>query len=96
MFSLDPMSPYIYNVYHTHTPGGVMFGPDFYIESIQNMKKVVANQIFKDKELNKAAHAYIDTQTQFVKTIAHNAVDLAKYSVEMMGTYWFPKKDGTA
>jgi hypothetical protein len=44
-----------------------MFTPMFCIESIQNAKKVVTDQLFKDPALNKAAHAYIDAQTQFAK-----------------------------
>jgi hypothetical protein len=96
MLTLDFFPSGIYNDNYTYTQGGVMFGPDFYIDSIQNMKKVVTNQIFKDATLNKAAHAYIDAQTKFVKVVAGNAIDMAKYSVETLSTYWFPKKEGTA
>jgi hypothetical protein len=95
MITVDPMQPYIYNTYYTNT-GGVMFGPDFYIDSIQNTKKVVTNQIFVDATLNKAAHAYIDAQTKFAKMITGNMIDLAKYSVETCNKFWFPKKEGTA
>ncbi len=70
-----------------------MFSPDFYIESFQNTKKVVTNQIFKDPTLNKAAHAYIDAQTQFAKMLSHNAIDIAKYSVETITNCLFPKRD---
>lgn len=95
MITIDPMQPYIYNTFNANT-GGVMFGPDFYIDSIQNMKKVITNQIFVDATLNKAAHAYIDAQTKFAKVVAGNAIDMAKYSVETASKYWFPKKEGTA
>ena len=89
------MQPFIYNTDYTNT-GGVMFSPVFYIESFQNTKKIVADQIFKDAALNKAAHAYIDAQTQFAKMAVNNTIDMAKYSVESISKHWFPKKEGTA
>ncbi len=95
MFGLDPMYPSIYNTLYTNT-GGVMFSPVFYIESFQNTKKIVADQIFKDAALNKAAHAYIDAQTQFAKMAVNNTIEMAKYSVESISKHWFPKKEGTA
>jgi len=68
-----------------------MFSPSFYIESFQNTKKVVTNQVIKDPTLNKAAHAYIDAQTKFALMLADNAVELAKYSVESLSKVMFPK-----
>ncbi len=73
-----------------------MFSPIFYIESFQNTKKIVSDHIFKDPALNKAAHAYIDAQTQFAKMAVNNSIDMAKYSVESVSKYIFPKKDSTA
>ena len=73
-----------------------MFTPMFCIESIQNAKKVVTDQLFKDPALNKAAHAYIDAQTQFAKMAITNTIDMAKYSVDSVSKYLFPKKEGTA
>jgi len=73
-----------------------MFSPVFYIESFQNTKKIVADQIFKDVALKKAAHAYIDAQTQFAKMAVNNTIDMAKYSVESISKHWFPKKDSVA
>ncbi len=73
-----------------------MFTPHFFIDTFQNTKKVVANQIFKDSRLNKAANDYIDAQTAFAKMVVNNTVDMAKYSVESISKVWFPKKDGTA
>jgi hypothetical protein len=70
-----------------------MFSPVFYIESLQNTKKIVADQIFKDPALNKAAHAYIDSQTQFAKMAVNNTIDMAKYSVDSVSKYLFPKKE---
>ena len=73
-----------------------MFTPIFYIESFQNTKKIVTDQIFKDAALNKAAHAYIDAQTQFAKMAVNNSIDMAKYSIESVSKVLFPKKEGTA
>lgn len=73
-----------------------MFTPNFYIENFQNTKKIIADQVFKDAALNKAAHAYIDAQTQFAKMAVNNTIDMAKYSVDSVSKYLFPKKEGTA
>ncbi len=96
MFTLDLYPLGIYNNTYTNTQGEVMFSPVFYIESFQNTKKIVADQVFKDPALNKAAHAYIDAQTQFAKMAVNNTIDMAKYSVETISKYMFPKKDVTA
>ena len=95
MLTLDFFPLGIYNNTYTNT-GGVMFSPIFYIESFQNTKKIVTDQIFKDAALNKAAHAYIDAQTQFAKMAVNNTIDMAKYSVESISKHWFPKKEATA
>jgi hypothetical protein len=96
MFTLDFYPPSIYNNTYTNTQGEVMFSPVFYIESFQNTKKIVTDQIYKDPALNKAAHAYIDAQTQFAKMAVNNTIDMAKYSVDSISKHWFPKKEGTA
>lgn len=96
MLSLDFFPLGIYNDNYTLTQGGVMFSPIFYIESFQNTKKIVSDQIFKDPALKKAAHAYIDAQTQFAKMAINNTIDMAKYSVDSISKYLFPKKDSTA
>lgn len=96
MFTLDFYPSGIYNNTYTNTQGEVMFTPIFYIESFQNTKKIVTDQIFKDPALNKAAHAYIDAQTQFAKMAVNNSIDMAKYSIESVSKVLFPKKEGTA
>jgi len=68
-----------------------MFGPDFFIDTFQETKRVVTNQIFKDPTLNKAANDYINAQTVFAKMLAHNTVDLTKYSVESISKVLFPQ-----
>ncbi len=96
MFTLDFYPSAIYNNTYTNTQGEVMFSPHFYIDSFQNTKKIVTDQVFKDPALNKAAHAYIDAQTQFAKMAVNNTIDVAKYSVESVSKYLFPKKDSVA
>ena len=95
MLTLDFYPLGIYNNTYTDT-GGFMFTPLFFIDSFQSTKKIVADQIFKDPALNKAAHAYIDAQTQFAKMAVNNTIDMAKYSVESISKHWFPKKEGTS
>ena len=73
-----------------------MFTPDFYIDSFQQTKKVLTNQVFKDPTLNKAAHNYIDAQTAFAKMLTTNTIDMAKYSVESVSKVLFPKKEEKA
>lgn len=68
-----------------------MFGPDFFIDTFQETKRVVTNQIFKDPTLNKAANDYINAQTAFAKMLSHNAVNLTKYSVDQISKVLFPQ-----
>ncbi len=68
-----------------------MFTPDFFIDTIQETKRVVTNQVFKDATLNKAANDYINAQTAFAKMLAHNTIDLTKYSVESISKVLFPQ-----
>ncbi len=73
-----------------------MFGPDFMIDSFQGIKRALTNQVIKDPTLNKAANDFIDAQTAFAKMLAHNSIDVAKYSMDSITKCWFPKKEGTA
>jgi hypothetical protein len=68
-----------------------MFSPDFYIDTFQETKRVITNKIFTDPTLNKAAQDYINAQTAFAKMLAHNAIDITKYSVESVSKVLFPK-----
>jgi hypothetical protein len=73
-----------------------MLSPHFIIDTFQSTKKVITNQIFTDKTLNKAANDYIDAQTAFAKMLVNNTIDMTKYSVDTVSSYWFPKKEATA
>lgn len=68
-----------------------MFSLDFYIDSFQESKRMITNQIIKDSTLNRAAHDYINAQTVFAKMLAHNTIDLTKYSVESISKVLFPQ-----
>ena len=70
-----------------------MFSPHFYIDQFQTTKKIVADQIFKDPALNKAAHSYVDAQTQFAKMAVNNTIDMIKYSVDSVSKVLFPKTE---
>lgn len=68
-----------------------MFTADFYIDAFQNYKRTATNAVITDKVLNKAANDYIDSQTAFAKTLAHNSLDLAKYWFETSVNNIMPK-----
>lgn len=71
----------------------MFFTPEFFIDTFQNTKKAVANSVFQDKTLNKAAHAYIDAQTVFAKVLANNSIEMTRYSVDSVSSILFPKSD---
>lgn len=56
--------------------------PDVYIDTFQNMKKNIANEIVADKTLNKAANDFIDAQTAFAKSMFHISTSIAKHTLE--------------
>ena len=68
-----------------------MFTPNFFIDTLQDTKRMVTNQVFKDPTLNKAANDYITAQTAFAKMLVNNAVDLTKYSVDSISKVLFPQ-----
>lgn len=68
-----------------------MFTPEFFIDTVQETKRVVTNKIITDPTLNKAAHEYINAQTAFAKMLSRNAIDITKYSVESVSKVLFPK-----
>lgn len=68
-----------------------MFTPSFFIDTIQDTKRMITNQVFKDPTLNKAANDYINAQTAFAKMLVNNAVDLTKYSVDSISKVLFPQ-----
>ena len=65
---------------------------DAHIEAFQETKRGLTDKIITDPTLNKAAHEYIDSQTQFAKMLAHNFTDIAKYSMDSISNKWFPKE----
>ena len=77
-----------------------MFAPyltlDAHIEAFQETKRGLTDKIITDPTLNKAAHEYIDSQTQFAKMLAHNFTELAKYSVDSISEKLFPQKEEVA
>lgn len=68
-----------------------MFTVDFFIDSFQDSKRILTNYVIKDPTLNKAANDYIVAQTVFAKMLAHNTLDLTKYSVESISKVLFPQ-----
>jgi len=74
-----------------------MFAPyltlEAHIEAFQETKRGLTDKIITDPTLNKAAHEYIDAQTQFAKMLSHNFTDIAKYSMDSIANKWFPQKE---
>jgi hypothetical protein len=74
-----------------------MFAPyltlEAHIEAFQETKRGLTDKIITDPTLNKAAHDYIDAQTEFAKMLAHNFTDIAKYSMDAISDKWFPQKE---
>jgi len=74
-----------------------MFAPyltlDAHIEAFQETKRGLTDKIITDPTLNKAAHDYINAQTEFAKMLAHNFTDIAKYSMDAISNKWFPKEE---
>lgn len=68
-----------------------MFTPVFFIDTIQDTKRIVTNKVFTDPTLNKAANDYITAQTAFAKMLVNNAIDISKYSVESVSKVLFPQ-----
>jgi hypothetical protein len=66
---------------------------DAHIDAFQETKRGLTDKIITDPTLNKAAHEYIDAQTQFAKMLAHNFTDIAKYSMDSIANKWFPQKE---
>ena len=74
-----------------------MFAPyltlEAHIEALQETTRGLTDKIITDPTLNKAAHDYIDAQTEFAKMLAHNFTDIAKYSMDSISNKWFPKNE---
>ena len=67
-----------------------------HIDAFQQTKRGLTDKIITDPTLNKAAHDYIDAQTEFAKMLAHNFTDIAKYSMDAISDKWFPKNEEVA
>jgi hypothetical protein len=65
----------------------------FFIDAFQGVKRDLTDKIITDPTLNRAAHNYINSQTEFAKMLTNNAVDLAHYSMDCITNRYFPKKD---
>ena len=66
---------------------------DFFIDAFQGVKRDLTDKIITDPTLNRAAHNYINSQTEFAKMLTKNTVDLSHYSMDCIANRYFPKKD---
>jgi len=70
-----------------------MFTPQFFIDTLQNTKRGVFNQIVKDPELQRIADRFINAQTEFANMLVKNSIDVARYSFEKATTCVFSMKE---
>ena len=61
------------------------------IDMLQQLKKNLTDKIIKDPILNKSAHNFINSQTQFAKMLVNNFTDISKYYVDSQTKALFPK-----
>jgi len=66
---------------------------DFFIDSFQAGKKILTDEVYKDKTINKVCHNYIDAQTAFAKMLVRNTIDISAYNVEAVNNFFYPKKE---
>jgi len=61
------------------------------IDMLQQLKKNLTDKIIKDSILNKSAHNFINSQTQFAKMLVNNFTDISKYYVDTQTKALFPQ-----
>jgi len=61
------------------------------IDMLQQLKKNLTDKIIKDPILNKSAHNFINSQTQFAKMLVNNFTDISKYYVDSQTKALFPQ-----
>jgi len=69
-----------------------MFTPETIIDTIQSSKRTFTNMVIKDETLNKVAHNYIDSQSQFAKMLVTNFTTMTKYGMDQLTEKLFFKK----
>lgn len=65
-----------------------MFGLDWYIDTFQNTKRMLTNQVFTDKRVNKVANDFIDAQTTYAKMLVNNTLEMMKYTADKTTECW--------
>lgn len=76
-----------------YTSAPSTLNPEFFIDAFQGVKRDLTDKIITDPRMNRAAHNYINSQTEFAKMLVSNTVELGKYSMDCMSERYFPKKD---
>lgn len=65
---------------------------EFAVDTFQNVKKTLTDRVIVDPVLNKVAHNYINSQTDFAKMLIGNGTTITKEFFDRQTEYWFPKK----
>ena len=64
-----------------------MFAVNTFIDTVQGAKKYFVNTFVTDKELQKPLHAFVDTQTAFVKQIVETNKALVDQALSTLDTF---------
>lgn len=56
-----------------------MYSPEFFVQTLQNVKKNWTNRVFEDPKLKTIANRYIDGQTAFAEMLIKNTEEMTKY-----------------
>lgn len=59
-----------------------MFTPEFFIDTLQSVKKTVFHRIVSDPDLRQVGDRFINTQTEFAKMLVENSIAMVKYSLD--------------
>lgn len=89
----NPVYGYNYTGLSHTTQGTIMFTPQFYIDSFQNLKHSFTNKVITDPALNKAANDFIDAQTTWAKMVVDNTTAVTKYYFDKQSELLYPRKE---
>jgi hypothetical protein len=69
--------------------------PEIFIDTLCGVKRFMTDKIITDPVLNKAAHDFINAQSNFAKMMLNNYYIISKHSMDSVSAYWAPKKEET-
>jgi hypothetical protein len=67
--------------------------PEIFIDTLCGVKRFMTDKIITEPVMNKAAHDFINAQSNFAKMLLNNHYIISKHSMDSISAFWFPKKD---